>query len=66
MISIWVCGITISIFSRCYVSAMLCFVFLLNTISELWYQKEYEEVEKSIEDMEKYIEKCAEVLKESK
>ena len=66
MVSIWVCGITISILSGCYVSAVLCFVFLLNTISELWHEKEYESIEKSIENTKKYIEKCAEVLKESK
>jgi len=66
MISIWACGITISILSRCYVSAVLCFVFLLNTISELWHEKEYEAIEKSIENTKEYIEKCSEVLKESK
>lgn len=58
MISIWVCGITISILSRYYASAILCFVFLLNTISELWHEKEYEAIEKSIENTKEYIEKC--------
>ena len=67
MISLWVCGIIISIISQCYASAILCFVFLLNTTSELFHEKEYQEVmKKSIENIKEYIEKCAEVVKESK
>ena len=66
MISLWVCGIIISIFSGYYVVAMLWFVLLLNTISDLRHEKEYEAIKKSIENTKKYIEKCAEVLKESK
>lgn len=66
MISIWVCGIIIAIFSGYYILAMLWFVFLLNTISDLRYEKEYEAIKKSIENLKEYIEKCAEVSKEVK
>ena len=62
MIGFWVFGITLSILSECYASAMLCFVFLLNTISELFQEKEYEEVMKSIERTKKYINECSNVL----
>lgn len=62
MISIWICGITISIFSGYYVSATLCFVFLLNTISELFQEKKYQEVMKSLERTKKYINECSDLL----
>ena len=49
MISLWVCGIIISIFSGCYVVAMLWSVLLLNTISDLRHEKEHEAIKKTIE-----------------
>lgn len=63
MMGFWVGGIVISIISQCYVSAILCFVFLLNTISELHYQKEYNEIMASIEVQQKYIDKCSEIIR---
>lgn len=44
MILSWTFGITLSILSGFYEIAILCSVFLLNTISDLLHEKEYEEV----------------------
>ena len=62
MIGFWASGIVISIISQCYASAILCFVFLLNTISELFHEKEYQEVMKSLERTKKYINECSDLL----
>jgi len=62
MIGFWVSGIVISIISKCYVSAILCFVFLLNTTSELFHEKEYQEVMKKLERTKKYINECSDLF----
>lgn len=62
MIGFWFAGIIISILSECYAAAILCFVFGLNTISDLFHEKEYQEVMKSLERTKKYINECSDLL----
>ena len=63
MIGFWASGIVISIISQCYASAILCFVFLLNTISEFISQKEYDELTETIEVQKEFIDKCSEIIR---
>lgn len=63
MIMFWILGFLISIFSECYAAAILCFVFLLKTLSDLFNEKEYQEVIKSLEQTKKYINECSNILR---
>lgn len=63
MMGLWAGGIVIALISQCYVSAILCFVFLLQAISELHYQKEYNKIMASIEVQQRYIDKCSEIIR---
>lgn len=55
MIIAWSFCFILSILSGYYITAILCLVFLLNAISDLYREKERLDVMQSIELAEKYI-----------
>ena len=63
MIVFWAIAIIVCFFSKCYVALILASVFLLKTISDLKYQKEYEAVSKNLEREKGYIEAALNELK---
>ena len=66
MICVWFGAITVSILTESYATAILGLVFLISTISDLWYEIKHEKIMKDIEKEKEFIERLSKILKESK
>lgn len=66
MICAWFVAIIVAILIESYADAILGVVFLISTISDLWYEIGHEKIMEQIEKEKEFIERVSKILKESK